>query len=40
MTAALDPARRAAEVGAEGYLVKPFDLEDLLALVGRMLPRP
>jgi CheY-like chemotaxis protein len=39
MTAAADAARRAADVGAEGYLAKPFDLEDLLSLVGRMMQK-
>src|SRR5919198_3303048 len=37
MTAAADAARRAADIGAEGYLAKPFDLEDLLTLVGRLV---
>jgi two-component system, chemotaxis family, chemotaxis protein CheY len=36
MTAAADAARRAEDIGAEAYLPKPFDLDDLLILVGRM----
>jgi CheY-like chemotaxis protein len=40
MTAAADAARRAADIGANGYLAKPFDLEDLLTVVGRMLRTP
>ena len=35
MTAATDAAQRAAEIAAEATLAKPFDLEDLLAVVGR-----
>ncbi|MDE3077366.1 MAG: response regulator [Chloroflexota bacterium] len=35
LTAAANPAQRAAEVGAEGYLAKPFDLEDLLDVVAK-----
>jgi CheY-like chemotaxis protein len=38
-TAAVDARRRAAEIGAEGYLAKPFNLDDLRALVSRCLPR-
>jgi CheY-like chemotaxis protein len=33
VTAADDPQRRAAEVGADGWLGKPFDPETLLAAV-------
>jgi two-component system chemotaxis response regulator CheY len=40
MTAAADAARRAADVGAEAYLAKPFDLADLLNVVGRMTRKP
>ena len=40
MTAAADAARRAADVGAEAYLAKPFNLEDLLSLVGRLTRKP
>jgi two-component system chemotaxis response regulator CheY len=40
MTAAADAARRAADVGADAYLAKPFDLVDLLTIVGRMTRKP
>jgi CheY-like chemotaxis protein len=33
LTAARDAAGRAAEIHANGYLGKPFDVDDLLALV-------
>jgi hypothetical protein len=33
MTAAQDARRWAQEIGAAGYLAKPFDLPDLLATV-------
>ena len=34
-------AERAAQLGVAGYLTKPFDLEDLLAVVTRSLaPQP
>lgn len=39
MTAAQDARRWAQEVGAAGYLAKPFDLNELLASVERMLLR-
>jgi two-component system chemotaxis response regulator CheY len=35
VTAAQDAERTAAEVEAEGYLAKPFHLDELLAVVGR-----
>jgi CheY-like chemotaxis protein len=35
VTAADHPARRAAEVDADGFVSKPFDLEELLAAVRR-----
>jgi DNA-binding response OmpR family regulator len=35
MTAAQDTRRWAKEVGAAGYLAKPFDLDELLAAVAR-----
>lgn len=35
MTAAEDARRWAAEISAQGYLAKPFDLDDLLAVVKR-----
>lgn len=37
VTAAENAQLRAAEVEAEGYLSKPFDLEDVLSLVERFL---
>ena len=36
MTAALDARRWAAEVGADGFLAKPFDVDDLLTRVGHL----
>jgi CheY-like chemotaxis protein len=39
MTAARDAAQRAAEIDANGYLGKPFEVAELLALVGH-LARP
>ncbi len=38
VTAARDAARRAAEIGADAFLSKPFDLADLLAIVDRFVP--
>jgi two-component system chemotaxis response regulator CheY len=38
MTAAQDTRRWAEEIGAAGYLAKPFDLTDLLSAVSRHLP--
>lgn len=35
MTAAAGAARRAAEIGCAGFLAKPFDLDDLYAVVHR-----
>lgn len=40
MTAALDAQRWAGEVGAAGYLAKPFDLMELLTVVQRFLGAP
>lgn len=37
VTAAADPATRAAEVGADAWLSKPFDRGVLLAMVHRMV---
>jgi two-component system chemotaxis response regulator CheY len=37
MTAAHDALDRAAQIGADGVLSKPFDLDELLAIVGRAL---
>jgi len=34
LTAARDAADRAAEIDADGYLGKPFDVDELLTLVG------
>lgn len=36
ITAAVDAARRAAEIDADGYLAKPFDLGELLRTVDRL----
>jgi CheY-like chemotaxis protein len=38
VTAAENAAQRAAEVGADGWLAKPFDIDDVLAAVARHLP--
>jgi CheY-like chemotaxis protein len=38
MTAAQDAGRWAAEIGAAGYLAKPFELPDLLAVIERHRP--
>jgi CheY-like chemotaxis protein len=38
MTAAQDARRWAEQIGANGYLAKPFDLDDLLVAVARLLP--
>ena len=35
VSAAVDAARRAAEIGADGYLAKPFDLKELTEAVRR-----
>ena len=35
ITAATDAGERAAEINADGYLGKPFDLDDLLVLVSK-----
>ncbi len=37
LSAAEDARRRAAEIGAQGWVGKPFDLNDLLAAVRRNL---
>lgn len=39
MTAAQDARQWAHEVGATGFLAKPFDLVELLALVEQLAPR-
>ncbi|HKW22672.1 MAG TPA: response regulator [Ktedonobacterales bacterium] len=38
MTAAHDSRQRASEIAADGFIPKPFDLDDLLALLRRYLP--
>jgi urea transport system substrate-binding protein len=40
LTAAPDPAARAAEAHADGWLSKPFEYEDLEATVRRFAARP
>lgn len=35
LTAAQDPAARAKDIGADGYLSKPFNLNDLMATIDR-----
>jgi CheY-like chemotaxis protein len=40
LTAAPDPAARAAEAHADGWLGKPFEYEDLEATVRRFAARP
>ncbi|WP_242395150.1 response regulator [Anaeromyxobacter oryzisoli] len=37
LTAAENADQRAAEIGAEGWLSKPFDIDDVLASVARQL---
>jgi DNA-binding NtrC family response regulator len=37
---AADVATRAAQIGAAASLSKPFDLDELLALVGRYVSLP
>jgi CheY-like chemotaxis protein len=38
LTAAQDDARRAAEVGADAYVAKPFIIDDLVRILERHLP--
>ena len=40
VTAALDVAKDARDIGADGFLAKPFQLDDLLDLVGRHVAIP
>lgn len=40
LTAAEDALRRAQEIDAEDHLGKPFEIDDLIAKVGRYLPPP
>ena len=37
LTAAVNAGQRTAEIGARGYLAKPFNLDDLLAMVSQCL---
>ncbi len=37
VTAAENARRRAEEIGADGWLAKPFDLDEVLAMVDRFL---
>jgi CheY-like chemotaxis protein len=40
MTAAYDPEQRAAEIGASGTIGKPFDLDDLVRAVEKIVGTP
>ena len=40
VTAAENAQLRAAEVEADGWLAKPFDIDDVLRMVARFLPQP
>ena len=40
MTAAESARQRALDVGAEGWLGKPFELDELSAVVRRYVPSP
>ncbi|HET6413758.1 MAG TPA: response regulator [Anaeromyxobacter sp.] len=40
VTAAENARLRAAEIEAEGFLAKPFDLDDVLRMVARFVPQP
>ena len=40
VTAAENAQLRAKEIEAEAWLSKPFDLDDVLRMVGRFLPEP
>lgn len=40
MTAAHDSRSRGAEIRADGFIAKPFDVDHLLALVRRYAPAP
>jgi CheY-like chemotaxis protein len=37
VTAAQDASRRAAEIGAQGYLAKPFSIDNLLQTIDKFL---
>lgn len=38
MSAGENYSRRIKEIGANGFIAKPFNIDDLLALLGRQLP--
>ncbi len=38
MTAAHDSRQRASEIAADGFIPKPFDLDELLAIIRRFVP--
>ena len=40
MTAAADARMRAQEIGATGWIGKPFDLDELIETIGRHVNRP
>ena len=40
MTAAQEAGRWAAEIGADGYVAKPFHITDLLKQVARFVDQP
>jgi CheY-like chemotaxis protein len=40
LTAATDPAKFAAQIKADNYLPKPFDLTDLLEMVAQFAVKP
>jgi CheY-like chemotaxis protein len=40
MTAGRDAQAKASEIGAAGWLGKPFDLDQLVTTVGRLVDRP
>jgi CheY-like chemotaxis protein len=40
VTAAENARKRAEEIGADGYLAKPFDLDEVLVMVARFLGPP
>jgi hypothetical protein len=37
VTAAENAQARAAEIGAEAWLAKPFEIDDVLVIVGRLV---
>ncbi|HVH47544.1 MAG TPA: response regulator [Labilithrix sp.] len=40
VTASTDAALRASQIHAEGWIGKPFDINQLVSVVGRFLPQP